>query len=94
MAILRSLDGKFYEIEDDDLSDYELDADRVKEVMAEIGDEQPGPAGPNGDFGEGGAPPQVVIQVFGGNGSDMDGPPPGFEDPGPDPVEPETTPAD
>ena len=64
MAILRSIDGKFYEIEDDDLSNFELDADRVKEVIAEIGDKQPESAGPIGDFSEIGEPPQVMIQVL------------------------------
>ena len=94
MAILRSIDGKFYEIEDDDLSNYELDADRVKEVIAEIGDKQQGPAGPIGDFGEIGEPPQVMIQVFGGNGPDTDGPPPGIQDSGPDPIEAEVSSTD
>lgn len=46
MAILRSADGKFYDIPDDELSNYEVPPDQVKGLLAASG---PGPgagAGP------------------------------------------------
>lgn len=68
MAILRSLDGKFYEIADAELGDFELAPDRLKEVLGP--GEDPGP-----DDGPGDAP-QVVIEIH-GQGADVDpGPPP------------------
>jgi hypothetical protein len=33
MAILRSLDGKFYEVPDKDLENYEMPEERVKEIV-------------------------------------------------------------
>lgn len=68
MAILRSLDGRFYEIEDDALSEYELDADRAQELMPGL-DEGP----PDAPVEE---TPQVVIEIFGGDIGMDDGPPP------------------
>lgn len=44
MAILRSIEGKFYDVPDSDLSKLELSEDKVKELM-----ESGGPAGPEGD---------------------------------------------
>ena len=68
MAILRGLDGKFYEIADDELGGFEIAPDRLNEVLGPA--EDPGPDdGPN-------EAPQVVIEIHGG-GADVDpGPPP------------------
>lgn len=33
MAILKGLDGKFYEVPDSDLAGYEMSEDRVKEIV-------------------------------------------------------------
>ena len=37
MAILRSVDGRLYDVPDDQLSDYEVPAEKVSELMAEQG---------------------------------------------------------
>ncbi len=63
MAILRSVDGQFYEIPDDQLSRFLVPEDKVKEKLQEAGGPGPG-GGPPPGMGGGGAP--VVIQVFGG----------------------------
>jgi hypothetical protein len=78
MAILRSLDGKFYDIPDEEAPKYEVPREKVKELLAKAG---PGPgggpsSGPNGGPGginaPGGAP--VVINIFPPHGAG--GPPP------------------
>ena len=84
MAILRSVDGKFYEVPDKDLAKMEIPADEVREKLGDLAD-QAGPAGPGPGAGGpggggGGAGAQVVIQIHGGGdvggagGADM---PPG-----------------
>jgi len=50
MAILRSMDGKFYNIPDDQLGEHEMGPDEVKE---HIGAQGGGPGGPGGG-GQGG----------------------------------------
>jgi len=69
MAILRALDGKFYEVPDNEASKYEVPRDKVKELLAKAG----GPP-PSGQPGPRSGPPggQVVIQVY---------PPPGAPHP-------------
>ena len=37
MAILRSVDGKFYEVPDKDLAKLEIPADEVREKLGDIG---------------------------------------------------------
>ena len=50
MAILRSVDGKLYNVPDSDLSRFEVPADKVSELMAEMGTgEAGGGEGPGGD---------------------------------------------
>ena len=39
MAILRSVDGRLYDVPDDQLGNYEVPAEKVSELMAEAGDE-------------------------------------------------------
>lgn len=65
MAILRSSDGKFYEVPDEQLDSYEIPSEEVKEKLDEAGEMQ---AGPRGGMGPGELPPGVVIQVYGGRG--------------------------
>ena len=56
MAILRSADGKFYDIPDADLAQYEIPADQVKGMLAEGGGPGPGP-GPGPPQGGGSVRP-------------------------------------
>lgn len=48
MAILRSVDGKFYEVPDEDLSKHELAPEKVSELMAQRGPSGGGRIGPGG----------------------------------------------
>lgn len=68
MAILRSVDGKFYEVPDKDLEKYEIPADQLREKLGDQAQAEPGPggpgAGPGGPGGNRGS--QVVIQIHGG----------------------------
>lgn len=65
MAILRSVDGKFYEVPDKDLEKFEVPADQVREKLGDTvqagGGGAPGPGGPGGGAGNA----QVVIQILG-----------------------------
>ena len=64
MAILRSVDGKFYEVPDKDLEKFEVPADQVREKLGDnvqAGGGAPGPGGPGGGAGNA----QVVIQILG-----------------------------
>lgn len=79
MAILRSLDGKFYEIPDDQVNNFLIPEDKVKEKLQACGMAEPGPeAGP--PTAE--APtPTVLVQIYGsagmaGAGAPQGAPPP------------------
>jgi hypothetical protein len=63
MAILRSLDGQFYEVPDDQLAKYLIPADKVKEKVQGTG-EDPGPP-PNDPGPPSGGPPPIVVQIYG-----------------------------
>ena len=66
MAILRSVDGKFYEVPDKDLEKFEIPADQLREKLGDAAEAAPGPGGPAGPGGPGGgAGSQVVIQIHG-----------------------------
>lgn len=91
MAILQSVDGKFYEVSDEDLEQYAVAEDKVNELMGEAGGPE-GPGGPGGPGGQGpggqqgpgaSASPQVVIHVSSGGqqqpGGQDQGPPQGAE---------------
>ena len=60
MAILRSVDGKFYELSDDELEQYQVSEDLVSQIAQAIGGGGSGgpvgapEAGPGGDEGPGG----------------------------------------
>ena len=67
MAILRSVDGKFFEVPDKDLAKFEIPADQLREKLGDAAEAAPGgpggPAGPGGPGGGSGS--QVVIQIHG-----------------------------
>jgi hypothetical protein len=71
MAILRSVDGQYYEVPDDQLARYLIPADKVKEKVQTGGGEDPGPPDP-GPPGAGGPGPTVLVQIYG-----TSAPPPG-----------------
>jgi len=71
MAILRSLDGKFYEVPDDQLEKYEVPPEKV----GEMGGPAPGEEPMDMDFG--GGPGQITINMnFAGPPAMGGGPPP------------------
>ena len=71
MAILRSVDGQFYDVPDDQLAQYLVPADKVKEKLQGSGtDLGPPPGGPPPT--EHGPGPAIVVQIYGANP-----PPPG-----------------
>jgi hypothetical protein len=71
MAILRSNDGRFYEIADDQLEDKLIPADEVKDRLGEVGvGPASGPVGPGPEMTIPGTGGQVVIQIFAGSGGD------------------------
>ena len=65
MAVLRSLDGKFYEVPDDQVEKYLVPADKVKEKLQAAGgpDAVGAPLGPPRGAPGGYAP--IVVQIFG-----------------------------
>lgn len=75
MAILRSMDGKFYNIPDDDLEANAVPPEEVKEKLGEAAGCPGGPPPGNGGGGQPMSIPgggQVVIQIYtspGGGGS-------------------------
>ncbi len=73
MAILRSVDGKFYEVPDKSLDKFEIPADQLREKLGDQAQAEPGPGGPGagsgGPGGGGGGGSQVVIQIHGGGGA-------------------------
>ena len=91
MAILRGIDGKFYEVPDDQVASFEVPRDKVKELLEKAGGPGPqggpgqGPGGPGGY--QGGPPPSspIIVQIFGGSSGPggpggpggPSGPPPG-----------------
>lgn len=74
MAILRSSDGKFYDVADDQLEDKLIPAEEIKEKLGEVGvGPAPGPVGPGPEMVVPGTGGQVIIQIHTG-GAPM-GPP-------------------
>ena len=65
MAILRSSDGKFYDVADDQLEDKMIPAEQIKERLDEVGvGPAPGPVGPGPEMTVPGTGGQVVIQIY------------------------------
>lgn len=73
MAILRSVDGRFYEVPDDKLEAFAVPEDKVKEKLQQAGAEEGGPDG--GPPGGGGGGPLVVVQIIGQGRGAGSGPP-------------------
>ena len=68
MAILRGMDGKFYDVPDDQAAGFEVPRDKVKELLETSGAPSPkGGPGPSAR-GQRGAPPggPIVIQIYPG----------------------------
>ncbi len=81
MAILRSSDGKFYEVADEELESKLIPAEEIKEKLGNVGvGPAQGPMGPGPDMVVPGTGGQVVIQIHtgqgGGYGPGYGGPPP------------------
>lgn len=69
MAILRSVDGRFYEVPDDQLGQYEVPPDQVKQKLQQAGESLP--QGPSPSGGYSGPPPGgglVYVTVMGAPG--------------------------
>src|SRR5690606_6176093 len=65
MAILRSTDGKFYELADDQLEGKLIPAEQIKEKLDAVGvGPAEGPVGPGPQLSVPGAAGQVVIQIY------------------------------
>lgn len=65
MAILRSSDGRFYDIEDDQLESRLIPAEQIKEKLGAVGvGPSPGPVGPAPQMVVPGSGGQVVIQIY------------------------------
>jgi len=83
MAILRSSDGKFYDVADDQLDDKMIPAEEVKERLGDVGvGPAPGPVGPGPEMVVPGTGGQVVIQIYTSQSegpAPMGGPEPGYE---------------
>jgi hypothetical protein len=70
MAILKSADGKFYDVPDDQLESLLIPAEQVKEKLEAAGAPMGGGGMRRGGGGGGGrqGAPQVLVQVYGGAG--------------------------
>jgi hypothetical protein len=70
MAVVRSLQGTFYDIPDDELENYKVPADKVKSLMEAAGQQLPQSPGqqPSGGTqqrgGGGGGQPQILVQFI------------------------------
>jgi len=74
MAIVRGLDGQFYEIPDDQLKKFLVPADKVNEKLKSAGGTgEPSYPPPTGG-GEGGGAPTIVVHL---HSHGAGGPPPG-----------------
>lgn len=63
MTVLRSISGKFYDVPDSRLPDYEVSDDAVGAFFADLDEDETEHPGPPDDHGEA---PQVVIYISGG----------------------------
>ncbi|MEM9281415.1 MAG: hypothetical protein AAGA96_06285 [Verrucomicrobiota bacterium] len=77
MAILRSSDGKFYDVADDQLDDRLIPAEEIKERLGDAGvAPAQGPVGPGPEMVVPGSGGQVVIQVYTSTAGSSCSPPP------------------
>jgi hypothetical protein len=79
MAILRSVDGRFFEIPDDQVEKYLIPADKVKQKLESSGAPMvpPSEGGPDGDPGPLSGAPTIVVQVYGASAAPGAPPPTG-----------------
>ena len=76
MAILRGIDGTFYEVPDNALENFKVPADKVKEILKDMSEEMmdppPSAQGPmtGAPAPAGSAPPQVVVQIITNGGAE------------------------
>ena len=64
MAILRSLEGAFYEIDDSELDKYKVQPEKVKSMMESIAAMPRGPQGHGPSCGPVEHSPQIVVQFI------------------------------
>jgi hypothetical protein len=84
MAILRSNDGRFYDIADDQLEGKLIPAEQIKEKLGSVGvGPAEGPVGPGPQMTMPGTGGQVVIQIYTSGGDSG----PGYEAPAPEGAE-------
>src|SRR5262249_61266016 len=76
MAILRSLDGRFFEIPDNQVEQFLIPEDKVKEKLEGAGAPMVPPAGDGGQGGPPSGSPTIVGQIFGASPAGPAGPPP------------------
>lgn len=72
MTVLRSIDGKFYDVPDSKLTDYAVSDEAIDAFFSDLDEdesEDPGPPDEHSDA------PQVVIYVTGGDDAFDPGPP-------------------
>ncbi len=84
MAILRSIDGTFYEIDDSELDKYKVPPEKVKSVLEECAKMPQGPRPPQGGYPMGQPPgqsPQIIVQFITQGPPMMQGPPPPMPQP-------------
>ncbi len=92
MPVLQAMDGKFYDIPDDQASQFEVPREKVKDLLEKSGvpaaQGGPGPGQPQGqgqprgpgggpNGGPGAPPPSVLVQIYGTQPTQSYGPPPG-----------------
>lgn len=88
MAILRSSDGKFYEVADHELDDKLIPAEEIKQKLGDVGvAPSQGPVGPGPDMVVPGTGGQVVIQIHTGGGGNCEMPQQGAPGPQQEAVE-------
>ena len=77
MPILRALDGKFYDLPDDEAAKFEVPLEKVKELLAKSGapEQRPGGGGPAGQRGGPSPGSPIVVQIFPSGGSGPSGQP-------------------
>lgn len=76
MSLLRSIDGRLYDVPDGELAQFEVPEETLDRILADLEPDDDCDPGPPEDAG---AAPQVVIYVSGGEEDFDPGPPDGFD---------------
>ena len=78
MPVLRGMDGKFYDVPDDEAQKFEVPREKVKELLSKAGGPPSGGGGPGRPGPQSGMPHSpVVIQIFPPPGTGGGAPPGG-----------------